>query len=119
MSRGAHFAITPKAALRQKARSSAMPLYHAAPSTALSENGTTLAGRHAKQCAKADPSRGGMADESASRASSRSMWGYLRVFRMLCRYGHTGQKAAEIILDATRGDQFSRNYIRYVRKWSH
>jgi hypothetical protein len=35
-------------------------------------------------------------------------------YELLKRYGHSPAKAAEIILDAKRGDMFSRNWIARV-----
>lgn len=40
---------------------------------------------------------------------------YRRIFRMLVNYGHGSAKAAEIILDAKRGDWLSLQWIRCIR----
>ena len=40
---------------------------------------------------------------------------FLRIQRMLVRAGHSGAKAAEIVLDAKRGDKHARSWIWAVR----
>jgi len=41
---------------------------------------------------------------------------YGRVYRLLCRGGHTSAKAIEIILLARRGNTFALDWIRAFRK---
>lgn len=41
---------------------------------------------------------------------------YRRTYEMLKTYGHTPYKAAEIVLDAARGDAYALAWVRAV--WS-
>jgi hypothetical protein len=41
-----------------------------------------------------------------------------RVYEMLKRFGHESFKAAEIVLDARRGDRWALDWIRMVRYFS-
>jgi hypothetical protein len=38
-----------------------------------------------------------------------------RVYNALKSFGHSPQKALEILLDAKRGDRYALNWIRFVR----
>lgn len=44
---------------------------------------------------------------------------YRHIYRMLVNHGHTPQKAAEIILDATRKNLYSRQWIYSIFKLTH
>lgn len=75
--------------------------------------------------AKPDPSGGAKEAGQARPSGMADGWGrvsggrrYLRVFRLLVSFGHSGQKAAEVVLDAKRKDKRAMQWIRLVRKWS-
>ena len=73
-------------------------------------------------CGKLGPSLGASADaETGSRASTEPAsslrptgFDPARGYVALKLYGHSAAKAAEIILDAERGDDFSRRYVALI-----
>lgn len=44
---------------------------------------------------------------------------YVSIYRMLVKAGHGPQKAAEIVLDAKRGDSHALNWIGVLFKIRH
>lgn len=42
---------------------------------------------------------------------------HYRIFNMLLGHGHSGAKAAEIILDAHRGQKHALQWIRMIRSF--
>lgn len=47
------------------------------------------------------------------------MMGFTRTFHALRRYGFSGFKAAEIVLDAIRGDKYARSFVGLAFKQRH
>lgn len=100
-------------AISKKAQSSAMPLYHAAPSTSRATESLAMAGNPAN-CAKADPSSGtegspsGMADEwdFPAETGPHMQSGYYRTL-----------SASALAVLAERVEAFRAFHAKELAKW--
>jgi len=62
---------------------------------------------------------GTFSDAKCSVCNMEATMKHVRVYRMLVTYGHTPQKALEIVVEARRHNQQALDWIRMVHKLTH